>query len=148
MWPGKIAIVWAVLFATAGADPRSDIAAAYGRSSRAMALKYVDGILSIRAPGYQLFDTDGVMRDNSVERSRLAFFLGSGLRVEEDTQILTFQQEGTVARAKVRYQTRLLQKERWLHLETVCQDEWALLGGRWLLRRTKMVSQDAANKPL
>lgn len=77
-----------------------------------------------------------------MERGRLAFFLNSGLRVEEDTQILTFQQDGTVVRdAPVAESSRL-------HLETVCQDEWALVGGRWRLRHTKMVRQNSANKSL
>jgi len=37
-----------LLSSLAGADPRGEIALAYARSNRAMALKFVDGVFSIR----------------------------------------------------------------------------------------------------
>lgn len=135
----------------ASATPRDEVEAAYARSALAMQLKYLDGVASIRAPGYRLVSSEGLNLDLEVERSRLDLLLGPVLRVTESVLILQFTPLSPErAQSRVRYVTVLVsmdpvaKKEVRRTVVTECQDEWRMLGSRWLLFFTRVVKQEVS----
>ena len=129
------------------ADPRALISQAYVRSNRAMELKFPDGVYSIRSPKYRLLDPDGVQLDMEIERSRLEQLLRPALKVEEQSKILTFRQQGDKAHCLVRYVTTIrgLNKVN-LRFDTDCEDDWVLLGSGWKLDRTVVTKQELSRE--
>jgi hypothetical protein len=143
----SLCLIWTALCAAQTGSPRQQIERAYLRSSKAMALKFADGVASVRAPEYVLVDTDGVRSDLQLERSRLEQLFASCTLLVEDVTIEEFSASarGRV-RCKVRYLTRLdtiAGKDiRPLLLDTDCIDEWVSTPDGWLLARTRVLRQE------
>ena len=68
---------------------------AYQRSSRAMALKFVDGVHSIRDRNFELRDPDGTLVALPVERARLEQLLLPALRIEESHRVVQSTASGS-----------------------------------------------------
>ena len=124
------------------ADPRALISQAYSRSSRAMGLKFIDGVYSVRGANFKLEDPDGVQVSLDIERNRLEQLLGPALKVEEQSQILKFRMEGNVAHCTVGYFTRIYGlKDAILRYDTDCEDQWVQVGEDWKLIHTRVIRQ-------
>jgi len=145
----KILGILLALATASAADPRSQIQQAYARSSKAMGLKFVDGVLSIRSPQFRLIDPDGKLRDSQIERSRLEQLLMPAIRVEESSQIIQFRQQGPKAHCRVHYLTVLQRLDPTsnrpvtLKVETDCEDDWAQAGSDWLLETSRVIRQES-----
>lgn len=141
-------------FAAAGAAPvgtRQQIERGYERSSKAMNLKFADGVAAVRAPNYVLVDPDGMRADLQLERSRLEHLFSTCTSLAETVTILEFGQvDATHARCKVRYITDLNlvsgKKVRKMMLDTLCLDEWSLSPQGWVIEKSRVVSQDVSKK--
>ena len=136
------------LVASAGADSRKPIQQAYERSSKAMTLKFIDGVLSIRSPHFRLIDPDGVERDQRYERGLLEQLLVPSLRVQEESKITGFSQQGRKAHCLVHYRTCLVRldpttrQEMTLRIETDCDDDWVQIGPDWFLETSRVTHQE------
>ena len=149
----KTVLVFGVLLAPRAclAAPREEIESAYARSSLALQLKYLDGVASIRAPGYRLISSEGLNLDLDIERRRLGQLLAPVLRASESTSLLQFTPLSPErAKCRVRYVTVLVsmdqvtQRELRQTIVTECLDDWRLFGPRWLLVATRVVKQDVS----
>ena len=131
------------------AGPREDIARAYLRSNKAMALKFVDGVQSLRGRNFVLEDPENVKVSEAIERSRLEMVLMRALKVEETSKIVKFSGNSASARCLVQYITRfemvdeVKKKPYTLTLSTDCQDEWIKQDDGWKIRLTRVLRQDA-----
>jgi len=134
------------------ADARSEIERAYLRSSKAMGLKYLDGVFSIRTQDYQVSDPDGVVIAGPVERGRLERLLMPALKVRESAKILSFRQQGSTAYCRTQFATSFVlldtvkNKPVTLELDSLLEDEWVLQGKSWMLRRSKVLHQNGEQK--
>lgn len=131
------------------AGPREEIARAYLRSNKAMALKFVDGVQSLRGRNFILEDPESVKVTESIERSRLEMVLVRALKVEETSKIIEFSGNSYSAKCLVHYVTRFqmvdeVKKTPYdLTLVTDCRDEWVKQDNGWKIRLTRVLRQDA-----
>lgn len=131
------------------AGPREEITLAYTRSNKAMALKFVDGVQSLRGRNFVLEDPESTKVSDAIERSRLEMILQRSLKVEETSKILKFSGNGYSARCLVHYTTRFTmvddvkKKPFDLVLDTECEDDWVKQDDGWKIRLTRVVRQDA-----
>lgn len=131
------------------ADPRAEIERAYLRSNKAMALKFVDGVQSLRGRNFILEDPENVKVTEGIERSRLEMVLVRALKVSETSKISQFTGNAYSARCLVHYTTQFTmvdevkKKPYELTLETDCQDEWVKQDDGWKIRLTRVLRQDA-----
>lgn len=144
----RILIFLLVLATSAFSEGPAAIEQAYGRSGKAMALKFIDGVHSIRDRQFELFDSDGLRVPMAVERAQLQNFLRMALKVEESHQTVDWTPTGLGGRCKVHYKTRatfldrLTKKRYQWALETDCLDEWVLRGQKWKLLRSRILRQE------
>ena len=155
MWNGdavncKILILTTTLLGLpAWAGPREDIAKAYQRSSKAMSLKFVDGVHSLRAREFKLSDPDSVNVSEQIERVRLEQVLSRALKVEETSNIVSFSSSGSTARCRAHFVTRLTmvdelsRKQYQLILDTDCEDDWVLQSDGWKVKNSRVLRQEA-----
>lgn len=139
-----------LLFAsTVWAGPREEITQAYLRSNKAMALKFVDGVQSLRGRNFILEDPENVKVTEAIERSRLEMVLIRALKVEETSKILRFSGNSYSAKCLVQYTTRftmvdeIKKKPYELVLSTDCDDDWVKQDNGWKIRLTRVLRQDA-----
>lgn len=131
------------------AGPREDIARAYLRSSKAMGLKFVDGVQSLRGRNFVLEDPESVKVTEAIERSRLETILLRSLKVEESSKILKFSGNNYSARCLVHYTTQFTmvdevkKKPYELILNTDCEDDWVKQDDGWKVRLTRVLRQEA-----
>jgi len=131
------------------ADPRAEIERAYLRSNKAMALKFVDGVQSLRGRNFILEDPENVKVTEGIERSRLEMVLMRALKVSETSKIKQFNGNAYSARCLVHYTTQFTMVDEVkktpyeLTLETDCQDEWVKQDDGWKIRLTRVLRQDA-----
>lgn len=136
------------------AGPREEVAQAYLRSNKAMALKFVDGVQSLRGRNFTLEDPENVKVSEMIERSRLEMVLARALKVEETSQITQFSGNAYSARCLVHYTTKftmvdeIKKKAYELVLQTDCQDEWVKQDDGWKIRLTRVLRQDAKRSGL
>lgn len=136
------------------ADPRADIERAYMRSNKAMALKFVDGVQSLRGRNFLLQDPENVKVSEPIERSRLEMVLARALKVEETSKILKFSGNAYSARCLVHYTTRfkmvdeIKKKPYDLTLDTDCEDNWVKQEDGWKIRVTRVLNQEAKRSGL
>ena len=131
------------------ADVESAVKSQYDRCLEATSLKYLDGIYCIRAPGFRLFNPDGLLLDLSVERNRMEQFLAPAISVKETYAIQSFQvlSEERV-RCVVLYTTRAVLPNRLTGkldeflMRTKCVDDWLRTKKGWLLSQTRVIEQD------
>lgn len=69
-------------------DIRGALEGAYGRAEQCARYKFLDGMLSNRAPGFQLFGPDGLNRDLTLERERFQLLFSRATQIRFKTQIL------------------------------------------------------------
>ena len=119
-----------------------------------MALKFVDGVLSLRGRGFVLEDPENVKVTESIERSRLEMVLVRALKVSETSKIVQFQGNAYSARCRVHYNTQFTmvdevnQTPYELTLSTDCQDDWVKQEDGWKIRLTRVLSQNAKRSKL
>ncbi len=123
---------------------------AYQRSSRAMALKFVDGVHSIRDRNFELRDPDGTLVPLPVERARLEQLLLPALRIEESHRVVQSTATASQVDCRVRFTTRIRlldpakKKPFDLKMDTECQDRWVLRGSQWKLLRSQVLLQESS----
>ena len=131
------------------ADPRADIEHAYLRSNKAMALKFVDGVQSLRGRNFVLEDPENVKVSEAIERSRLEMILTRCLKVEETSRIVKFSGNAYSAHCLVHYVTQFTmvdeaqKKPYQLTLTTDCEDDWVKQDDGWKIRRTRVTLQNS-----
>ncbi|MBN9414655.1 hypothetical protein ABS71_16600 [bacterium SCN 62-11] len=136
------------------AGPREEIAQAYLRSNKAMALKFVDGVQSLRGRNFVLQDPENVKVSEAIERSRLEMILARSLKVEETSKITKFEGNAYSARCLVHYVTQftmvdeIKKKPYELILNTDCEDDWVKQDDGWKIRQTRVVDQSAKRSGL
>ena len=131
------------------ADVRAEIAKEYLRSTEATSLKYLDGVYSIRAPKFQLFNAENLDLDLRVERTRWEAVIQPAVQVKEKVDIKSLQQlSPDRVQCDVTYLTKLVVvnqltgNEDEQILTTGCRDLWVLLKGRWRLLSTHVTQQE------
>jgi len=145
----RIFILATFLGLPAWAGPREDITKAYQRSSKAMSLKFVDGVHSLRARAFKLSDQDSVNISEPIERVRLEQLLARALKVEETSNIVKFTSSGSTARCQTHFLTRLTmvdelsRKQYQLILDTDCEDDWVLQSDGWKVKNSRVLRQEA-----
>ena len=141
-------------FSPCWAGPREEIAHAYLRSNKAMALKFVDGVHSLRGRNFILEDPENVKVSEAIERSRLEMLLVRALKVGETSKIVQFSGNAYSARCLVHYTTNLTMVDEvkktpyMLTIETDCQDDWVKQDDGWKIRLTRTLRQDAKRSDL
>lgn len=138
----------AILFVSpAGAD-RNAVQKAYELSSRAMSLKFPPGVYSIRAPGFELFDAEGKKVDLELENKNLVSVLGAALKIRETPKIVSYSENGNRAHCTVEVRTNMRAivpgKKHPVdyELSTICEDDWVLRDGHWMLQRSQVEKQE------
>lgn len=144
------ALLMAALLTLPGqcADARQAIQAAYEKTCEAAALKFVDGIRSIRAPKFEAFNPDGKMVDLVWERNRYDRLLSTALSVKKTVKMLSFQQVDD-SRALCRVQeiytmsrmNPITGKPIPVLFESISDDEWVLTRRGWKLQRSRVKQQ-------
>lgn len=129
-------------------DPRQAIQAAYDKTCEAAALKFVDGIRSIRTPRFEAYNPDGKLVDLVWERNRYARLLATSLSVTKSAKILSFNRvDETHVTCKVRevYTLKRLNpltgKQVPVIFESISDDEWVATKRGWKLQCSRVRKQ-------
>lgn len=124
--------------AAAGSTPREAVEAGYAREARAYSLKFVNGILSTRTPGFKAYAYAGLPMDLRSERAQLTELLKGALSAQEHTDIKAFHLTAPTHAVCSVHQTLeivRLDRARWRPLAFEVQlestDEWVRSGGEW-----------------
>lgn len=145
-----LALLLLMLISSAQAEIHPSIRKAYQRSSRAMSLKFVDGVHSIRDRNFELRDPDGTLVPLTVERARLEQLLLPALSVDESHRVLSSSSSADRVDCRVRFTTRvrlldtLKRKPFDLKMDTECQDLWVLRGQEWKLLKSQVLLQESS----
>jgi len=149
----KISLGLLLLFVTApvwAEDIRAALESAYGRAEQCARYKFLDGMLSNRAPGFQLFGPDGLNRDLTLERERFQLLFSRATQIRFKTKILKVAATSAGAEADVSQtliveqvdgQTRNLFT---LVLSTRAIDEWRRLPTGWRLISSSVHNQTSS----
>lgn len=146
----KALLLTLLLYSSASGELYKPIEQAYQRSSRAMALKFVDGVHSIRDRNFELLDPDGTPVPLPVERARLEQLLLPALRIEESHRVVQSDSSPSQVDCRVRFTTRVRlldtakRKPFELKMDTECQDRWVLRGQEWKLLRSQVLLQESS----
>lgn len=138
----------------AGAEPvATSLGRVYTRSSRAARLKYLDGLLAHRAPGFQLFGPSGLSQDLTLEKERFQFLFGRATRVRLHTSVLQVEEKPSETLAVV-HQTFTVEqvddrsrRAYTVVLETDAVDSWRRSRGAWRLHTTYVKKQTSSIGP-
>ena len=110
---------------------RVGIESSYARVSEAAELMFVDGIVSVRMPGFSVTAPNGKTMDLSVERGRFRELFNGALQVKMSTDILSIDREDatsavcTVQHKMVVEKLDPIKREAYtLVFDTRSQDEW------------------------
>lgn len=133
----------------AAADGRAEILKQYHRATEATKLKFIDGVHSIRAPKFRLYNQEGMPLDLGVERTREEQFLAPALEVDEKVVLKSFDQLSHDRAVCIAVFTttlitldRLTNKELKQVLITKMKDEWTLTPKGWRLLTSQVAEQD------
>jgi hypothetical protein len=129
-------------------DARAKIEYGYLRATKAVSLKFFDGIISVRTPDYELLDPEGSPVSLAVERIRMEGMMNPAISVSERYTIESYEQpSASRARCKVQYITTVITPEPGsrrpltMVMVTRCLDDWLLTEKGWKLARTHVTSQ-------
>lgn len=135
--------------ATARAQPdlRAELNKAYNKATVCARLKYLDGMLSHRAPGFLLFDPEGARCDLGTERDRFRILFASATKVRLQTKVLKIQPIAEGAHVDVSQTLTVEQIEEDSRLpftlvyQTRCIDTWRRTGNALRLTQTSVQNQ-------
>ena len=123
---------------TAEENAHKSVRAAYERAIQAAELKYIDGILSVRAKNFQAFGVNGRAVDSKRERVSLERLLGPALSIREKSDIVSFKEKDpTHVVCQVHDVIRVVmpapqpRPPAELVIDTQCTDEWQKIGNTW-----------------
>lgn len=125
----------------------AELRSSYYKLTRAANLRYLDGMVSLRAPEFVLFDQDGNRVDLAVERARAERYLAQSIALDERSELRQCQPVGPQrVRCRVRYQAqfRVLDSDGKAQprvIQSECQDLWEKRRGKWWLLQTRVLSQ-------
>lgn len=131
-------------------DIRKALQGAYDRAEQCARYKFLDGVLSNRAPGFQLFGPDGLNRDLTLERDRLQLLFSRATRIRFKTKVLKISTTPTGAEADVSQSLVVEQVDphtRGLFtivLSTRAIDEWKKLPSGWKLISSSVHNQSSS----
>ncbi len=144
----KVLLLVLLLFWPAAAeDVQASLSQAYSRAERAARFKFVEGLLSSRAAGFQLFGPDGSRRDLTLERERFDSLFSNALGVRLHTKIVRVVVIRGGAQAEVDQNLQVEQVERaskrrfTVVLRTRAIDQWVRGPLGWKLLATRVLSQ-------
>lgn len=154
---GRVACLFLLFLSPLRAeDARQAIQAAYDKTCEAAALKYVDGIRSIRTPRFEAYNPDGKLVDLVWERNRYNRLLSTSLSVTKSAKILSFNQvDANHVTCKVRevYTLKRLNpltgKQVPVVFESISDDEWVETKRGWKLQcsRVRKQSESTVSQP-
>lgn len=131
------------------------IRAEYERASKAAALKYVDGIFSVRARNYQAFGVNGKVVDPKRERTSLERLVEPAISVTEKSEVVTFKdKDATHITCQVHDVMRIVmpapqpRPPSELVIDTQCTDEWQKIGNTWKQTTNRVLHQTYDNHSL
>lgn len=129
-------------------EARQAIQSAYDKTCEAAALKFVDGIRSIRTPRFEAYNPDGKLVDLVWERNRYDRLLATSLSVTKSAKVISFHQiDDTHATCRVRevYTLKRLNPVTGKHVpvvfESISDDEWVSTDRGWRLQRSRVRKQ-------
>lgn len=146
----RMVLVFLHLLALPGycSNARQAIEAAYDKTCEAAALKFVDGIRSVRAPRFEAYNPDGKLVDLVWERNRYDRLLQTALSVKKTVKILSFQQaDDTHATCRVQEIYSMSRMDPItarpipVLFESISDDEWVLTRRGWRLQRSRVRQQ-------
>lgn len=137
-----------VASAAQGNDARAKIEYGYLRATKAVSLKFFDGMISIRTPDYELLDPEGSRVSLAVERVRMEGLMSPAISITERYAIQAFEQQSpSRAKCGVQYITTVITPEPGsrrpltMVMVTRCLDDWRLTPKGWKLARSHVTSQ-------
>ena len=135
-------------------EAQQAIRQAYEKISVAASLKFVVGLLTVRAPEYRAYQKDGSRIDLIRERADLEQTLPAALWVREKTQILSFQQiDAKQVSCLIVDTTELILPEPGRKVTnrhkivTKCRERWALRPEGWLQTSSTILEQNIQVTP-
>ncbi len=131
-----------------GSDARQAIQAAYDKTCEAAALKFVDGIRSIRTARFEAYNPDGKLVDLVWERNRYDRLLSTALSVKKTVKILSFRQEDAdhvTCRVQEIYTMKRINpisnNPIQVLFESISDDEWVATSRGWRIQRSRVRQQ-------
>lgn len=144
----KVWLTIGLVTAFAWADGvKVELELAYARAERAARFKYVEGLLSNRAAGFQLYGPEGDRRDLTLERQRFESLFSNALRVRFRTRLVRVAAIKNGAQAEVDQALQLEQvdaasgRRYTVILNTRAIDHWRRTPLGWKLAATRVLRQ-------
>jgi hypothetical protein len=131
---------------SAESGPRQAIQRAYDDAAYAVSLKYVPGVMAMRAPGYRAMAPDGAPVDVRGERDRFQNLISPALSAHETVRIESFQQtDARHARCVIHDVVDIVRlvkrKPMRLTMESRCDDGWVLTPKGWKQETSHILQQ-------
>lgn len=128
--------------------PKTEIEAVYHKVAVAARHKFVDGMLSVQAPGFQAFAPDGQRLDLSKQRARYQELLASSVATTMTTEILDCKVRFPDAVCRVQQCLRWEQVDARTNklvvrkLESEVTDHWRHRAGTWRILASYVTYQN------
>lgn len=129
-------------------DPRSEVQKSYDKMSRAVKLKYVDGILAVRTADYERRGLSGEIIQDATERTLLQAMFSRALTLRQDVKIVDFRPVGpSKFSCKVQIHTEMVmpatipKPPQTVEVDSLCQDVWVQTRNGWRIQSDRLVQE-------